>query len=257
MNMLQGFITLAVHTRAHSRKRILEVACGSGMHTMYLAKTMLQRGAVVVSTDISEEMIKMSKKRFEDPKNEYYAIPGNKAKVTASELAPFGTKEWNLEKVLSDELNFTESDRAVIAGIGNNESLPFTDATFDCYISSLSLMIVDNHINQLKEAFRVTKPGATFGFTIWGRRDNNQNFECLEVAMERLGLKSKEPPKKTMYDLGKDPLALKAQMEEIGFTKIHMWFQHNNFYYKDENEYIESMMGSSPVVAALKNATNE
>ncbi len=79
MNMLQGFITLAVHTRAHSRKRILEVACGSGMHTLYLAKTMLQRGAVVVSTDISEEMIKMSKKRFEDPKNEYFAIPGNKA----------------------------------------------------------------------------------------------------------------------------------------------------------------------------------
>ena len=74
MNMLQGFTTLAVHTKAHQRKRILEVACGSGMHTLYFSKTMLQRGSVVVSTDISEEMIKMSKNRFEDPKNDYLAI---------------------------------------------------------------------------------------------------------------------------------------------------------------------------------------
>jgi ubiquinone/menaquinone biosynthesis C-methylase UbiE len=117
------------------------------MHTLYFSKTMLQRGSVMVSTDISEEMIKMSKNRFEDPKNDYLAIQGNKAKITASELAPLGTKEWNLEKVLQEDLNFTENDRAVIAGIANNESLPFTDGTFDCYISSLSLMIVDNHLN--------------------------------------------------------------------------------------------------------------
>jgi hypothetical protein len=77
----------------------------------------------------------------------------------------------------------------------------------------------------------------------------------LEAVIERMGLKPAQPPKKTMYDLGKDPLALKAQMEEIGFTKIRMWHQHNNFYYKDENEYLESMLRSTPVVAALKNAS--
>ncbi len=44
------------------------------MHTLYFSKTMLQRGSVVVSTDISEEMIKMSKNRFEDPNNDYLAI---------------------------------------------------------------------------------------------------------------------------------------------------------------------------------------
>ncbi len=35
--LLQAFTTLVVHTRAHSRKRILEVACGSGLHSLYLA----------------------------------------------------------------------------------------------------------------------------------------------------------------------------------------------------------------------------
>ena len=44
-------------------------------------------------------------------------------------------------------------------------------------------------------------------------------------------------------------------MVEIGFTKIRMWNQHNNFYYNNENEYLESLLCSNPVVAALKNAT--
>jgi hypothetical protein len=45
-------------------------------------------------------------------------------------------------------------------------------------------------------------------------------------------------------------------MEEVGFTKIRMWNQHNNFYFKDENEYLESMLCSTPVVAAMKNASS-
>lgn len=39
--MLQAFTTLTVHAAAHTRRRILEVACGSGLHSTYLAKTML------------------------------------------------------------------------------------------------------------------------------------------------------------------------------------------------------------------------
>ena len=35
-----------------------------------------------------------------------------------------------------------------------------------------------------------------------------------------------------------------------------MWNQHNNFFFKDENEYLESMLQSNPVVAAMKNATS-
>ena len=40
---------------------------------------MLKRGGVIVSTDISEEMIKMAKNWFEDPKNDYIVILGNKS----------------------------------------------------------------------------------------------------------------------------------------------------------------------------------
>lgn len=41
MSTFQIFNTLCVQTNAHSKRRILEVACGSGMHTLYFSKTML------------------------------------------------------------------------------------------------------------------------------------------------------------------------------------------------------------------------
>lgn len=140
----------------------------------------------------------------------------------------------------------------MIAAVGNNESLPFTDKTFDCYLSSLSLMLVDNHMNQMKEAFRVTSPGATFGFTVWGRRENNQNFETLEAVFAKHNLKPKDPPKKTNYDISLDSEGLKKRMEDIGFHKIRMWYQHNNLYFKDENDYLNSMISSTYTQAALK-----
>ena len=62
--LYQGFVTLAVQTDVRNRKRILEVACGSGLHSLYLAKTMLQRGSVLTCTDISNEMLKHMNTKF-------------------------------------------------------------------------------------------------------------------------------------------------------------------------------------------------
>jgi ubiquinone/menaquinone biosynthesis C-methylase UbiE len=50
----------------HQAKRILEVACGAGNHSLVLATTYLKRGSVLVSTDFSSQMMEFTKKRFED-----------------------------------------------------------------------------------------------------------------------------------------------------------------------------------------------
>ena len=158
--MLQPFTTLAVQTGVHSKKRILEVACGSGMHSLFLAKTMLQRGGVLVSCDISDEMINLAKHKFEDQ--------DIKAVIKTEELVPVGQQDFDLEGFLRDQ-EVGESDRMVLGCLANNECLPFKDATFDCYLANLSLMLVDNHKNMLKEALRVTQSGAALAFTVWGR----------------------------------------------------------------------------------------
>ncbi len=95
--MLQSFTTLAVHTHVHQKKRILEVGCGSGLHSLYLAKTMLQRGSVMCCTDISEEMIKLTKNKFESAESEYLVIPGNKMQIEVSELPPSFDLEAHLK----------------------------------------------------------------------------------------------------------------------------------------------------------------
>jgi ubiquinone/menaquinone biosynthesis C-methylase UbiE len=154
--MLQTFTTLAVHAKVSTRARILEVACGSGLHSLYLAKTMLRRGAALVSCDISEEMIRLAKGKFADPDAEYTVIPGNRADIEVEELAPLGKQDFDLEEHLKAGGFSGEKDRMVLARLANNECLPFKDGSFDCYLANLSLMLVDNHTNMLKEAIRVT-----------------------------------------------------------------------------------------------------
>lgn len=42
-------------------------------------------------------------------------------------------------------------DRKICHLKANNENLPYPDEVFDCYLSSLSLNLVNNHKNQLSE----------------------------------------------------------------------------------------------------------
>ena len=94
-------------------------------------------------------------------------------------------------------------------------------------------MLVDNYKNQLKEALRVTQSGSYFGFVVWGRRENAQIFSILNQILAKHGLGPKEPPKKSPFDLSQNPEALKLEMESLGFSKVHMWYQTQNFKFKN------------------------
>ncbi len=80
-------------------------------------------------------------------------------------------------------------------------------------------MLVDNYKNMLNEALRVTKSGATFGFTVYGREGNFQNYEMLVDVLIRNEIMPKpiEKPKKTIYDLSRDPSILRDEMLTLGF----------------------------------------
>jgi len=86
--------------------------------------------------------------------------------------AAFNSKElpknFDIEKVIGPNM---EEQKFLHFSVGNNENLSFKDDSFDCYIANLSLMLVDNPLNQLSEAKRVLKSGGRAAFTIWGRRE--------------------------------------------------------------------------------------
>jgi ubiquinone/menaquinone biosynthesis C-methylase UbiE len=55
---LQGTTTCAVMTNVPAAQRTIEVGCGPGRHSIMLASNFVQPGGVLVSTDISNEMVK-------------------------------------------------------------------------------------------------------------------------------------------------------------------------------------------------------
>ena len=118
-------------------------------------------------------------------------------------------------------------------------------------------MLVDNHKNMLKEALRVTQSGAALAFTVWGRKQNIQNFEILDEVLIKHDLKSKIPPAKTSYDLGKDPEALRTEMESLGFLNVRIWYQPMNFNFKNADVYTEAICNTVTAQTALKKSTPE
>lgn len=83
----------------------------------------------------------------------------------------------------------------------------------------------------------MTQPGSTFGFTVWGRKENMMIFGVLNQVMAKHGLLPPTPPIKTPYDLGKNPDALKTEMEAMGYTNIRMWYQKVIYHYASEDDY--------------------
>ena len=68
-------------TNMPARKRILEVGCGPGKHSLMLAKTFLSIGSVLVSCDISKGMVQAIKQNYENPQEDFSLVPGNKFAV--------------------------------------------------------------------------------------------------------------------------------------------------------------------------------
>ena len=50
--------------------------------------------------------------------------------------------------------------------------LPFKDKTFDSYIANYSLHLVKDHIEMLKESYRVLNDEGIATFSIWGRPEH-------------------------------------------------------------------------------------
>lgn len=75
----------------------------------------------------------------------------------------------DLTEIMQDNAPFS---KLVYGCIADNMRLPFADGTFDAYIASLSLMLVQHPERQISEAYRVLRPGCRACFTIWGREQN-------------------------------------------------------------------------------------
>ena len=161
------------------------MACGSGEGLRFLSSR-VKSGTVIAATDISTGMLERLHKGFES--SDFCSNPLNKVVVL----------EDKHDIDVSDEAaKVGEFNKLVLAKEANNEALPFKSEQFEAYIAALSLMLVNNHKLQLKEAYRVLQPNGKAGFTVWGRVENATCFTFLESVANEFGIEftmlSKDP----------------------------------------------------------------
>ena len=131
---LQGTVTCLAMTNAISAKAILEVACGTGVHSEFIAKNYLQKGSLLVSCDFSDDMVKRAGRRYDQSEFRLNNL------VTIDETDYVTEKE----KIVTP-LGPDEDKSHVFVCLADNMRLPFPDNYFDCYVANLSLMIVPNY----------------------------------------------------------------------------------------------------------------
>ena len=100
---------------------------------------------------------------------------------------------------------------------------------------------MNDYTKMLKEALRVTKPGAKCGFSLWGRREYISIYPLLEGIMERHGLGPATKPAKTNYDLAHRHEELRKEMLEMGFSKVKIWFQPVNFVFNTFEDFFATL----------------
>ena len=182
----------------------------------------MQPGAVYYNSDISPGMINIFEANFK-----------------ASELGKSDTVKLEVLETADahavEDFDPTSDCKRVFVTIANNEKLPYPDASFDRYISNLSLMLVDNHLNQISEAYRVLESGGTAGFSVIGREENTQHLVIPQEAFKAINIEPPVFPKNPLHL--NDPVKMKTDLENAGFSNIKIFFTPSNLAQTKEEHY--------------------
>ena len=243
---VQSLVTCAAMTKAYNAKTIIEVGCGTGLTSLLLARSFLPSNkGVLVSCDLAPQMIHLLKANFDNQTNDFSQIPGNKSLIdTETNYCELNADQTLANKVDLQSIISSQGDfRKLVYGcIANNEILPFGDNLFDSYLANLSLNLVDNRVNMLREAYRVLAPGGAACFTVWGPREKCSFFTVVYDVLAKY-----YPQEKLQAFLGmfgafkcyeeKDQVI--EEMKQAGFCGIKVWEQAQSVGFKDGTDFME------------------
>ena len=102
--------------------------------------------------------------------------------------------------------------------VGNMNSLPFPNCTFDAVTSRNGLMFPTNKLDCAKEALRVLRPGGKAVWLVWGEIRLNPTFLAVSAGLESF-FGEIFPPRMIRHNLSK-PGQLKEILKNSGFAKF-------------------------------------
>lgn len=255
----QSWVYCAALSNLKDKDRVLEVACGPGKHSTTLAMHFLKRGGVLVSCDFSKNMIDKLQARYQSDDNDYTLVKDNKFVAEADrDFTEFSddtcTKlkhQCDLEAIVKSQEPFR---KLVYGCLANNELLPFGDESFGAYIANLSVHIVANPLNQVKEAYRVLKMNSIAVFTVWGAREESLFFSLVDMVLEKYLTAeqlAEHKKAKTMFHIYDDKgVKFKADLESVGFKGIKIFEAAQHLMYLTGAQLIKD--STSQLLGPLK-----
>lgn len=149
----------------------------------------------------------------------------------------------NLSKILANDISETMIQIAQSKNlpnseffVANNENLPYDSNSCDRYISNLSLFLVENPENMLKEAWRVLKPGGKAVFSVFGVPGEHNFYILYSKSANKIGIEL--PVAKNYFHLN-DKTYLNTLMSNAGFTNIQSCYVTVPYLANSADEFVE------------------
>ncbi|KAK5583420.1 hypothetical protein RB653_005013 [Dictyostelium firmibasis] len=194
-------------------KSILEVACGPGAGTKLCLDYKID-STKLISTDISNEMIQLTKEK----------------------LGMSGETNEIIEK------NFKIQQC-------NAEQLPYEDGSFDRYFSNFCLHLVTSPEKMLREAYRVLESGGIAAFSVWGRPENSNQFTIVKKMAEEISLNlahSRSP-----FHLN-DTNKIRQMALDAGFSRVLVGHTFVNSPIQNGEEFSEVFLSNPDIQSFIK-----
>jgi SAM-dependent methyltransferase len=108
---------------------------------------------------------------------------------------------------------------------GDAQNLPFSDATFDRVLGNFALLHLPDPERACAEAFRVLKDGGKFGFTVWGRPEENPYGKLINDAIQAHADLEVDLPTGPPHYLFSGREEFRRVLERVGFNGASMFFK--------------------------------
>eukprot|EP01122_Echinamoeba_exundans_P005397 TRINITY_DN15559_c0_g1_i1.p1 TRINITY_DN15559_c0_g1~~TRINITY_DN15559_c0_g1_i1.p1 ORF type:complete len:465 (+),score=99.19 TRINITY_DN15559_c0_g1_i1:86-1396(+) len=171
------------------------------------------------------------------------------AKYTATDLSPamLEIAKQTLSSVDGNRIKYLEA---------NGEQLPFENDSFDRVIANYVLHLTTDPVKMLQEVYRVLRPGAVAGFSMWGRPENSPQFTINNVALKKLGVEMSSSSRSSfhLHDLQKTSDMVR---QAAGFSRVVAYYTTAPFDIWTSSEFRKRTEGTETIKAMLKDLSAE
>src|SRR5436309_837777 len=131
------------------------------------------------------------------------------------------------------------------------EKLDFPDESFDIVASRFGFQVFANPETVAKEAYRVLRPKGRIGVAVWSTADKATAIDAVVGPMLEFAEPDETGDRPAPFELG-GPGELAKLLADAGFGETQEERRTHLMAFKDEDEYIEILVESTPLGLSIQ-----